>query len=1005
MDILSSKPFVPASPMLTMNFKSQPLLDRRSMEESTQSHSEHSTEGRKPMLNGLAGGMGVPRVLSSDRPATKPVAPEHTQRSVSLNADAIRKSLSTPPGDVHVEPMTLHDKRPGAPRLKTLPPLNFTLREGEGRLPRMSPSVVMRAPPFPILELPPLPTPIAEVPGSSTAAASARRRRPQARLNSMPMLPMEGRDERENDPDHEQCQLDEEEEEDGDESDEESPEATSQSDDEDEEETRRRAPPRPSPSTPKQSSFLGRARANTSRLPDIRLGSSISSILGSPGIGSSGGSSAARAQAGTSNSSAVASKPVASASTEPQQHANKVPQPQDSEVATPRAAQRDYFSSALGSASATVTQASTNPDVRTSSYSASQRTPTAGTFASLHNAPAFSMQRITQSRADGRDGDLNRYESTASNTTAVPQLSKAEAGVGIDAKLTAKQRPSFYHHVSKSMVELFSSVAPAATPDRDRADGKGKGKHKGAGGADMSVAMLNSDSEPRARGRGGEATGDDSDMRSLVNRSTSTLDSSAPEPPPKTSTGMTNESAPAPSLKRQRSMPMFSESGPPPPYPSFLRPAVKGQGYHGISASSPRDDEGSEKLPPYSNDIYLAALMPRKMEFTAPGVPARDRKWRRIYCVLEGTMFKVYDAPPRVSGVSALGGWWERKVGVGDVTLGVPQSGSVVPGAGGTNVVIGRREPRRRMKWEEEQGALEAEMDAAGADGDAAGGAGTDQQSQQSTATTAQTHSHRGLKRHLAATLLHPGRAARMNGSAGNSRASSPGASPRSSLQLPMPRPSTDFGSGSGSGLASSAASSARPSADLSSGHGHSSSSAFASSMGSSTNMIGQNASSASLSSTAASASMSGSHLSVASHFRRHHGHHARSESAHVGSGLSASQSASRPSMDRSSSGRTTGHGHARSHSQPLNQLVRRPSEANSANTAATLPPPDQRDLQHIYSLQRAESGLASDYMKRKNVVRVRMEGEQFLLQCTDVAMVVEWIEVSFDRIQRKRCF
>jgi primosomal replication protein N len=39
--------------------------------------------------------------------------------------------------------------------------------------------------------------------------------------------------------------------------------------------------------------------------------------------------------------------------------------------------------------------------------------------------------------------------------------------------------------------------------------------------------------------------------------------------------------------------------------------------------------------------------------------------------------------------------------------------------------------------------------------------------------------------------------------------------------------------------------------------------------------------------------------------------------------------------------------------------------------------------LRH-YSLQNAESGLAADYVKRKHVVRVRAEGEQFLLQAKD---------------------
>jgi len=45
--------------------------------------------------------------------------------------------------------------------------------------------------------------------------------------------------------------------------------------------------------------------------------------------------------------------------------------------------------------------------------------------------------------------------------------------------------------------------------------------------------------------------------------------------------------------------------------------------------------------------------------------------------------------------------------------------------------------------------------------------------------------------------------------------------------------------------------------------------------------------------------------------------------------------------------------------------------------------------------MQNAESGLGNDYFKRKNVIRVRLEGEQFLLQAQDVPEVVEWIEVG----------
>lgn len=53
-----------------------------------------------------------------------------------------------------------------------------------------------------------------------------------------------------------------------------------------------------------------------------------------------------------------------------------------------------------------------------------------------------------------------------------------------------------------------------------------------------------------------------------------------------------------------------------------------------------------------------------------------------------------------------------------------------------------------------------------------------------------------------------------------------------------------------------------------------------------------------------------------------------------------------------------------------------------------------QNQLLRVYTLQNAESGLAADYVKRKNVVRVRSEGEQFLLQTDSARDVVDWIEV-----------
>ena len=81
---------------------------------------------------------------------------------------------------------------------------------------------------------------------------------------------------------------------------------------------------------------------------------------------------------------------------------------------------------------------------------------------------------------------------------------------------------------------------------------------------------------------------------------------------------------------------------------------------------------------------------------------------------------------------------------------------------------------------------------------------------------------------------------------------------------------------------------------------------------------------------------------------------------------------------------------------------------ASSSSSSPTCPSQNQSQIPSIfskafqssnvllrkYTLQYAESGLGSDYLKRRNVMRVRAEGEQFLLQADSVMSVVNWIEV-----------
>jgi hypothetical protein len=71
------------------------------------------------------------------------------------------------------------------------------------------------------------------------------------------------------------------------------------------------------------------------------------------------------------------------------------------------------------------------------------------------------------------------------------------------------------------------------------------------------------------------------------------------------------------------------------------------------------------------------------------------------------------------------------------------------------------------------------------------------------------------------------------------------------------------------------------------------------------------------------------------------------------------------------------------------------PAGGHAREIGVHLPFHGSNTLIKQYTLQNAESGLAADYVKKKNVVRVRVEGEQFLLQTESAKDVVDWIEVS----------
>jgi hypothetical protein len=319
-------------------------------------------------------------------------------------------------------------------------------------------------------------------------------------------------------------------------------------------------------------------------------------------------------------------------------------------------------------------------------------------------------------------------------------------------------------------------------------------------------------------------------------------------------------------LRRQRSMPTFKPTSALPPYPSFSQ--------HPMSKNvvvMPREDEGKEHLPPYSNSIYISSIMPRKLEFLSPGVQAKDRKWRRVLCILEGTVFRVYNCPRGAAGIGPIEEWWEKKVGVG-------QNWNV-PNAAISNEVA--KPERSKGRGGSEKLDLHN-----GTNPPSGSETSQDQPPTQSSLSLRSRNQRSGSLR----------RPSRPNDYSLASHWRNRSEIPSNTLQQSL-------GSTPSSSAISSGASSGR--SDLS------------------------------VNTDSTSVTPASSSSSTRSHFKF---------------GL-----------------RVTGK-----------------------------PTPDSVDtgLIRSYTMQHAESGLGNDYLKRRNVIRVRLEGEQFLLQANDAAEVIEWIEV-----------
>lgn len=128
----------------------------------------------------------------------------------------------------------------------------------------------------------------------------------------------------------------------------------------------------------------------------------------------------------------------------------------------------------------------------------------------------------------------------------------------------------------------------------------------------------------------------ESKMRPLVSEENRTFQASnAPEVPSKDELSSDLQMQGSSNALRRRQS-MFEVGAAPPPYSVILKRAEGSQKIY------PREEEGKEKLPCYSCSVHIEGYLPRKMEFSSPGVQAKDRGWRRMYFILHGTSLQIY---------------------------------------------------------------------------------------------------------------------------------------------------------------------------------------------------------------------------------------------------------------------------------------------------------------------------------------------------------------------------
>ena len=303
-------------------------------------------------------------------------------------------------------------------------------------------------------------------------------------------------------------------------------------------------------------------------------------------------------------------------------------------------------------------------------------TPTPGGGLATSRPPTAGERAQAQSYFDLPTTNRNRGAKTPTPMTPLVRMSSADVARGKRPARHDERRPvpsgaSATSTFSAPIKPLTQSTSTAVPPvEEEQAEPQPNGislslgglaeyRRKAQSAADLLSPPLHVDSDDDSSPQAGTAgiagldpvwqsTGTKTPGLSFLSATPGGLSGLAPPAPKDEAPGL----AAGPSkLQRRMSMYELHQPAEPPVYHVLYdRPGKPQEVY-------PREEEGVEGLPDYTCAIHFEGYLPRKMEFTAPSVQAKDRAWKRQYVILHGTSIKVFKYDLRTHPIPGEDDW------------------------------------------------------------------------------------------------------------------------------------------------------------------------------------------------------------------------------------------------------------------------------------------------------------------------------------------------------------